>query len=36
MLYWLMFRGAYQAPPTQATMVLKWGIFVETTSAENR
>lgn len=36
MLYLLMFREPPVGSRTQATLVLKWGIFVETTSAENR
>lgn len=33
-----MFRGPLEGSPdtSYSTLVLKWGIFVETTSAENR
>ena len=36
MLYLLMFMEPLEGSLAQATLVLKWGIFVETTSAENR
>ncbi len=36
MLYRLMFGEPAAGSLAQAILVLKWGIFVETTSAENR
>ena len=36
MLYRLMFWEPFAGSLTQAILVLKWGIFVEITSAENR